>query len=71
MRGYVCSAEFVFVLGKGVERGVEVLLDGLVSPGLSCRSIVLLLTVLIGSRHPEYRPGEVTPRFGGSWRGRD
>ena len=30
MRGYVSSAEFSFVLGKGVERGVEVLLDGLV-----------------------------------------
>ena len=30
MRGYVASAEFSFVLGKGVERGVEVLLDGLV-----------------------------------------
>lgn len=30
MRGYVASAEFSFVLGKSVERGVEVLLDGLV-----------------------------------------
>jgi len=30
MRGYVSSAEFSLVLGKGVERGVEVLLDSIV-----------------------------------------
>ena len=68
MKSYVSSAEFSFVLGKGVERGVEVLLDGLVRLLLSCRAIILLLATFVGSGRSEYRPGEeVTPWFGHSW----
>jgi len=70
MRGYVSSAEFLFVLGKGVERGVEVLLDGLVRPLLSRRTILLLLMTFTGPRCPEYWSWEeVTPWFSASWGG--
>jgi peroxin-3 len=70
MRGYISSAEFSFVLGKSVERGVEVLLDGLVRLLLSCRTILLLLMTFIGQRRPEYWSWEdITPRVGAAWGG--
>lgn len=50
MRGYVSSVEFSFVLGKGVERGVEVLLDGLVRSSfrVGTQAMIPILTMSVG-----------------------